>query len=291
MPTPRGRPKTPMLERLRVIYWSHQVLAASGVDTADGFETLIAKANGPIRIARGSWSRYLRGEISPQGAGDDASTQSLVMRLGKRYPGTAEIFHHPIWQLLKFEEWYSPTRLREMYLQLSAEVWHQFVATKKRPRGGYEPGAPHFWRTGSGILERVDDLKNLNGLDGIAASLIEARMEYLAQAKSGFLRCIEVAIVHLDHLSSDQAGRSRRVQSCRLLLEAYCLGFVLNCTQSSRANERETDAQDERVQQLGRAWMKRFHDHLAHLSASQEEVVRAWAKEIFALAGESCTVG
>ena len=287
MPISRGRPRTSLLERLRVIYWSHQVLAASGMGTADGFETLFAKANGPVRIARGSWSRYLRGEISPQGATDDASAQSLVARLGKRYPGTAEVFHHPIWQLLKFEEWYSPTQLREMYLQLSAQAWHQFVATKKRPRGGYEPGAPHFWRVGFGILERVDGLKNLSGLDGIAASLIEARMEYLAQAKSGFLKCIEVAIVHLDHLSSDQTGCSWRLHSCHLLLEAYCLGFALYCTQSSGVEERERDAQDERVQQLGRVWQKRFFDHLERLSPSHGEVARTWAREIFSLTAES----
>lgn len=258
-------------------------MAASGVDTADGFESLLAKANGSIRIGRGSWSRYLRGEISPQGAGDDASAPSLVTRLGKRYPGTAEVFHHPIWRLLKFEEWYSPTQLREMYLQLSAQAWHQFVATKKRLRGGYELGAPHFWRVGFGILERVDGLKNIRGLDGVAASLIEARMEYLAQAKSGFLMCTEVAIAHLGHLSSDQAGRSRRLQSCHLLLEAYCLGFAIYCTQSGETNERKRDAQDERVQQLGRAWQKRFFDHLERLSPSHGEVARTWAREIFAL--------
>lgn len=283
MPNPQGRPKTPLLERLRTIYWSYQVLAASGADTADRFETLFARANGPIRIARGSWSRYLRGEITPQGA-DDTGAQSLVKRLGKRYPGTTEVFHHPIWQLLNFEVFFSPEELRVMYLQLPAAAWHQFISGRRKAGGEWQPLNIYFWRPTYGTLERVERLRSLKGLDGVAASILEARLEYLAQEKMKFISCLEVASAQLRRMADAKEISFDQFKSCVLLIEAYCIGFAIRFAYSTEEIEQKNGDLGKRVVKLANDWKDRHVAHIQGQSNLKQARYRASAKEIIVLA-------
>lgn len=284
MPNPRGRPRTPLLERLRAIYWSHQVLAASGLDTADRIETSFSKANGPIRIARGSWSRYMRGEITPQGAAEGGNARSLVSRLGKRYPGTAEIFYHPIWQLLKLDEWYNPAQLREMYLQLPAQAWHQFVISKRTGDGRRLALELHFWRLPYSMSERIERLKSLRGIDGAAASLIEARMDLLAQTEDGFLSCLELALTQIQLVSDEDAIRSRRLKSCLLMLKAFCIAFAIRYSVAGEGDVKSRKEIEERVEKLRRSWRERAAEHTETLSDDRRQEFRAWEKDVVAVA-------
>lgn len=283
MPKPRGRPKKSLLERLRVIYWSHQVLAASGRSTADGFEKLFRRTDGAIWIPRGSWSRYLRGEISPQGAKDKDAT-SLVRRFDKRYPGTAPVFHHPVWQLLDFQQFYSPEALVTMYMRLPAAVWHQFVSTKQEAGGNLLPDDIHFWRSSRRPQERIERLNGLTDLDGVAAGIIEARMEYLGQSKTVFLSCLEASLSRL-HALGDDSGKQLRYKSCTMLMEAYCVGFVIQfCRPPLASVSGAGSIQDRQALKIWSAWTHRVQDHQSVLAPTFARQFHARAKEIISIA-------
>jgi hypothetical protein len=225
----------------------------------------------------------MRGEMSPQGAVEDINAQSLVSRLGKRYPGTAEIFYHPIWRLLKLDEWYSPAQLREMYLQLPAQAWHQFVVNKPAGDGRRQALDHHFWRLPYSVSERTERLRSQRGIDGSAASLIEARMDLLAQTEDGFLSCLALASTQLQFVSDEVAIRSPRYQSCLLMMQAFCIAFAIRYSVAGEGDAKSRKEIEERVERLRKSWRERAAEHTETLSDTRSQEFRAWEKDVVAL--------
>jgi hypothetical protein len=205
--------------------WSHHVFEASGATSVEEFELGYTNTIGKIYISRGLWARYMRGETLPQGAVSGRS-RTIIERLDLQYPGTADIFFHPVWDLLDFNRLLGPEQLLEKYLSLEEDIWLQFVACIDSINP-YQPATPAtFWPLNVHKAARKMRLAGLSGLDGIAACLIESRLGHLAQDEERFVTSMLVAASILQTLRSCEPFQSTRMRSALLLMEGVCIGYV-----------------------------------------------------------------
>lgn len=271
----RGRPKTPLLDRLRVVVWAHHVMHASGERAAEAFELRYANARGKIHLSRGLWSRYLRGETLPQSA-VARSDRSLVKRLDAEYPGTGEIFVHPVWRLLDFQELLGPDQLLLEYIHLGEAIWLQFVNFIEQPGISKPPLPGAFWSMHLKSVERKQRLSQLSGLDGLAACLIEGRMGFLSQAEERFVTSMLSARKYFNQLTNTEPFSYRRAQTVLLVMEAYCIAYLERvCIAASNNGDSYTLLKSK---QLGwrHDWGERCQAHTAKLSSSSFQTFKSW---------------
>lgn len=252
-------------------------MQASGALTAEEFELRYAKPTGKIRLSRGLWSRYLRGETLPQGAATGGG-RSLVDRLDKQYPDTRDVFFHPVWDLLDFENLLGPAQLREKYLCLHEDIWSQFVACQEKPN----PNAPStpltFWPLIQSESVRKMRLARLRGLDGLTACLIEARMGYLSQTEQRFVYSLAAAGQQLRKLSTELAFSSTRMQSALLVMEALCVAFVAKKTIDAPPSNEAHSALRSIARCWQWNWMDKYEAHLKTRSTSSKKSLQNWMK-------------
>ncbi len=198
-------------------------MAAAGAATAQEFESTLSGMLGRQRLSGGLWGRYLRGDVLPQGSAAKEG-QSLVMRIDRALPGTAATFYHPVWELLDFKKLLGPDQLRELYLQMGKDVWEGMVDLRPGDQPVLRSDAFHFWRRRKLEHYQSQKIRAMSVLDGIASSLIEARMAYFAQDRSDVLNSMSEAYIHLMRAEEDDTlFGSLRMQSVVLLLEGMWL--------------------------------------------------------------------
>lgn len=253
-------------------------MAVSGKKSAVDFEALFARSNSRIKLPQGSWSRYLRGEITPQGARNE-EVLSLVKRMDSRFPGTADVFQNPLWRLLDFNEWLSPQELKAMYVDMGEADIPEFIDPKC--------GAPadrlvhhfHFWRPSYSFNERRVRLQRRTGISGVAACLIEARMDYLGQDPASFLVCLKVALSHLQDL---EKYSSPKMKSAFLIMRGACAAYARSTLIDDGKNIRSSrhEALAREGSYLWKNWVLDYEDHLYRLPAKARDVLEAWRTEI-----------
>jgi hypothetical protein len=254
-------------------------MAASGALTAEEFELRYAKPTGKIHLSGGLWSRYLRGETLPQGATTHIHN-SLVNRLDTPYPGTKDIFLHPVWELLDFDQLLGPDQLLEKYRCLDEEIWTQFVDCQVKGNPN-EPSVPlAFWPLVQSEAARKARLQRLSGLDGIAACFIEARMGYLAQTEDRFVHSLLVAGRHFQRLAKLEPFLSPRMQSALLAMEAHGIAFVnkkmIDVPPGSEVHRQFRSS----ARSWSSDWIAKSKRHLKKLSPSSNRTLRDWLKTV-----------
>lgn len=201
-------------------------MVASGAVQADQFERLLSKSHPKLRLSSGLWPRYLRGDVLPQGALENAKS-SLIARLDRVYPGTAEIFNHPVWELFEFDQLIGPKRLRELYLTLSAETWTKFVNVTPSDEIFISKGREvPFWKLQWADAELQRRWATVGGLDAVASCLIEARMGYLSQNVVTFFNSILWAEEYLMRLARDPGFQYEKERMTLLLLRSMCFRLM-----------------------------------------------------------------
>lgn len=256
-------------------------MEASGAISAEEFELRYTKATGKVRMSRGLWSRYLRGETLPQSAASRRS-RSLIERLDFEYPGTGDIFFHPIWKLLDFTQLLGPEQLLKKYCLLDEEIWLQFVTCIEQVR----PEAPAipatFWSLNQSPAVRRMRLSQLSGLDGVTACLIESRMGHLSQVEDRFVTSLLIAGRHFQLLSTHTPFQSPRMQSALLAMEGHCVAYVEEITVAVRSSGDAHTLLRSKAREWQEKWIKRSKAHMATLSPSSLRAFRVWLKSAVA---------
>ncbi|WP_155831826.1 hypothetical protein [Hylemonella gracilis] len=267
------------MQRLRVIVWSHHVMVASGAVQADQFERLISKSHPKLRFSSGLWPRYLRGDVMPQGAQEQAKS-SLILRLDRIYPGTAEIFYHPIWELMDFDRLLGPQRLRELYLSMAPSIWSPFVDSSSdgdlaRLHADEEP----FWK----VHHKAEELDRLwsrvTGLDGVAVCLIEARMSYLGQTGMRFVHAMLGARTRLLSFGKDAGFQFPKQQSILVLLEAMCLRLI-ECLVVDRSGLAKNNDIARAIRHWQASAERRMNSHLESLPRPDRLALQMWSAQV-----------
>jgi hypothetical protein len=253
-------------------------MAASGLSTAEEFEIRFSKASGRIRLSSGLWSRYLRGEVIPQGA-ITKRARSLIERLDAEYLGTADIYRHPVWELLNFERLLGPEELKRIYLRLDKSIWKRFVVCGHDLLGSTAPELSMFWRFQRGEGGRTYWLKRIDGMDGLAACLIEARMGYLGQNEEVFFNSLKLGLEQCEKLRSLHAFASKRMQTILLLMEGICIGYLDRLVIQSPFSDDGHGDRRRASKNLLESWIKRHGKHKTTLSASSKAIFDRWTKE------------
>lgn len=252
-------------------------MQASGALSAEEFELRYTRATGKVRMSRGLWSRYLRGETLPQ-SGVSRGRRSLIERLDLEYPGTGDIFFHPVWKLLDFRQLLSPEQLLKKYCLLDEETWLQFVACieQLRPEAPAIPAT--FWSLNQSPAVRRMRLSQLSGLDGVTACLIEGRMGHLSQVEDRFVTSLLIAGRHFQVLSKHAPFQSTRMQSALLAMEGHCIGYVEGLTVAAQPCGPAHTQLRSKAREWQENWIKRCKAHMTTLSPSSLRAFRVWLK-------------
>lgn len=273
------------------------VQARSGQETAEEFEQLLNRRSKRTILTKGQWSRHLRGDVSPQGS-KSGTPNSLVDRIEQWYPGTKLTFHHPVWRLLDFEFLLGPRELQQIYLGMDEDVWEYFHFDQEFCEEGARPEDLFFWKPSLPDDElRMRILKDIDGFDGVAVGLIEARMAYLAQIPMEFVFFMKYAVNRLRSCPSTMpflAGSKGR--SILLTVEGIC---VLHTAQLLTHVARHPTEDLEILRKEGRqpqspkahaahmyeSWADRCLDHLRTLSPKALRTFQMWNGEVIRYQG------
>lgn len=277
-------------------------MAAGGMTSVEEVENGFSKSTRQIRLSSGLWARYMRGEVVPRGS-QSGSEESLVDRLDKEYPGTAAIFHHPLWELLDFDRLLGPAQLKQLLLRMGEDVWEPFVKLGTSRRPNRAKIVPSFWKRPMTVDSRQLAWKELDGLDAVAVYLIDARLGYLAQKEADFGRAMWETRCHLPGLLQSEPFQSwPRMVSALLVMEAMCIRLashlILKEPETHNFIDYDDDdddndpddrlAMDEEISHgdLCKAcrkwieeWSQRKAAHMRSLSTSSVAVFADWTKQ------------
>lgn len=223
----RGRPRTALVDRLRVSLWAHSVMHAMGAITIDDLEHKLATKH-RIRLSSGLWSRYLRGDVLPQGA-SGLIKGSLVQRLGLAYRTTTTVFAFPVWRYLPWSATVELERLRGDYLALGDTVAVHFVARVHACRERAFPERAAFWHMGKSMIDRHKAISTFDPWTRLVLWLMEAIMAYGAQQHERFVQCQLMACTELKALQRGVLSQSL-VHWTYLLMEGMCLDALVATT-------------------------------------------------------------
>jgi hypothetical protein len=227
-------------------------------------EALLRKSH-RLALASGLWSRYMRGEVVPQGA-LTASPTSLVARIAKVFPDTNEVFYTPLWDLLTWKPELDLNGLKSTYLALDEGVHVHFVA--RVGSAGERTAAKNgqFWHLKKTVANRRSVISGLGKWIGLVVYLLEARMSYAAQSIEAFVDCQLSACQILVDLSQEPQLQAKRLQGVMLLMEALCLdALLINVVAPQPTNENQRKERD-RCRAAMKDWRHRCGLHVASLS-------------------------
>lgn len=275
--TGRGRPKTPLIQRLRVIFWSHYVLGLSGSIQVNEFEQKLKPHSRKVRLSSGLWARYMRGEVLPQGT-QHGKRSALPERLDAVYPGGAKVFHSPLWELLDFNTVLGPQELKAMYLRLDKSVWTKFVSHPKSANPE-EVSASRYWTMRHDGKTLLENISKLPPFDALCVSLIEARMNYLRQEEAWFMACMFEARTVLHALTKHRDFLTFRMQVVLLTLEGLLVGHIrehLLAAPMFRESRRQVR---EYAMEFERRWAQESLSYCDQLPRSHQAVFKQWRSE------------
>lgn len=251
-------------------------MAMGGFDTAEDFEARIPALVPSVSLSRGLWSRYLRGEVIPQGGTADRRS-NLIQKLSGCYPAAAEVFYHPFWKLIDFRRLLSPDELRDMLLQMGMPVWRSFVDVVDIKGKDWQPDSSRFWNIECEATHQ--DLLEIPGWNGAAASLILTRMRYLAQDEVGFVNYLSVAQRHLLSLAGEEPYADKRMHSVLLVLEGLCLQHAYQLVMMSPCLLEESWELRREITKWSMKWSGRCQRHQRSLSDTARSLFIRWIDE------------
>jgi len=199
-------------------------MAASGAALVQEFEDHLKSRSRKVRLSNGLWARYMRGEVIPQGARGSGST-TLIERIEAIYPGTAAIFHSPLWELMEFDKVLDPYELKNMFLRLGEEAWTCFVDNYKS-LSTTAVAASRYWLVKASENELLAKLRKLGGFDGLCSCLILARLGYLKQEETLFVTCMHEARRILITIGHSAEFSPAKMQPAILLIEGLWLAHT-----------------------------------------------------------------
>lgn len=168
-PRPRGRPTKSPLSALRTQMWCAAVFQRAAVQSAHAIEELLypdqcGLVDGVYRRPE-KWDHYLAGRREPLGR----QGLSAVDVAEARFPGTAAVFHSPLWRALEHGTWTEleiVDALRELHIDIAN------VCTS-----GWDVVGPPIPRISACLDERrVEFLVETNCLDAVAALVLFVRL-------------------------------------------------------------------------------------------------------------------
>lgn len=254
-------------------------MAVSGAVQADQFEKLISKSRLDIHLSSGLWPRYLRGDVMPQGSLERHKT-NLVFRLERFRPATADIFYHPIWELFNFDKLLGPRELRTIYAGLNKSVWEPFMSHNINPDESPNFERSPFWKILHSPESLNEALSQIDGFDGVAVCLIEARMAYLAQDEDEFTIAMMAAYSHLDALAKNPEFEFPKLQSAFLVLQTMCLRFVGFLMPYLLVPPSSGDDMCELFQARYGDWNKKIRAHAKSLPRHAASQFAKWSNQV-----------
>lgn len=262
----RGRPKTFIVDRLRVSLWAHSVLLASGLKEVQELEALFDKTP-RLKLAKGLWSRYMRGEVLPQGSMDPDVETTLVDRVDAVFPRTADVFYAPFWSLLVWNPVADLDFLKELYLTLQDEVNVLFVARDELDGERKPTELDPFWYRHRSIETRRKLVGTLDVWEKLLVCLLEAKMSYLAQNVESFTDSQILACKVVQHLQEVPELQAKRLQGVLLIMEALCLDtLVMTIAAHTPLNDAQHRARVW-LQDTVKLWNLKRHAHAESLSS------------------------
>lgn len=278
-----GRPKMRLAHRFRVVAWSHFVKLHSG--KCKDIELVGWLSERGIELSLGLWSRYMRGEVSPQHSlSGDVMAKTLVKRIDDLVVDSASLFYHPLWDLLDFSQLLSPVELKFLSLKLEAGFWPLLVRDQPRLRNNEKPN--DFWYRGPLGDDWVSQLNPRSSavspvspvsLDALAMSMVHARMAYLAQDLVSLVKAHRVGCSIMKALPEHQLfNKQERMKSLLLWIEDSChahlKGAFRNITDRSQP---EGNAYEHKAALAGDHQL-RVEKHKKTLSKSSRETFARW---------------
>ncbi len=249
-------------------------MLASGAGQVGELEAVL-RGTHRLTLASGLWSRYMRGEVVPQGA-LTLSPTSLVARIAKVFPETDGAFYTPLWDLLPWMSELDLNWLKSTYLGLDESVHVHFVARVDidGERAATESGK--FWHLKKTLAARRAVNSEFERWDSLVICLLEARMGYAAQSMDVFVDCQLAACRILADLRKEPQLQAKRLQGVILLMEALCLdSLLINVVTPTPTNENQLKERD-RCRTAVKDWRDRCGAHVASLSKnSQAAFLRA----------------
>lgn len=168
-----GRPARTDLDSLQVQLWASEVEEESQLSAAE----LDLRYAPPSPRTKGKrvclWHKYRKGVTSPKDGGANDST-SIVAEIDRDFPGTADWYRHPFWDLVK-NKVHSMAELGTVYLGLEDATKNLLVIPRQRR------DLEHFWRSEFTAEELLSFLHRDPSLDAGAAILGLVKEGYLCQ--------------------------------------------------------------------------------------------------------------
>lgn len=281
---PKGRPKTKVIERLRTALWSNWVMAFSGATTSKEFEERVLRQKNSLTLSKGLWSRYLRGDIAPQGA-KDKSKRHLVYRLGKNCPDSVRIYDHAMWELLRFRSNMGPDEIKQIYFQFDESVWRSVLLLDEHPFSDAEIEQAQFWHRPCNSDNFIEICKEVPFCDVVALSLCEAQMAYLRQDELKFVSYIVFAGKAFAIFANRYAQENRRLAAIFLVLEGLCLEQALKMTTVELTSTTERTEDRARLFDWHQKWLSRCKLHSDALSPINQKLFLFWLKDVLNVSG------
>ena len=251
-------------------------MGMAGFEQADQFEDWCAELAKPIRLSRGLWGRYLRGDVIPQGA-REGLPHALVHRLNVHVHKSADCYYHPLWKLLDFEVMLGPVELKDMYLDLDDRYFEFTSYESKDLWEGTKVQELMFWRPPVEDDSRLEMLSDFEGIDGLAACLIEARMDFLAQKPVDFIGSLmQAARCSRAMKFPFPTPNTHRMLSVRLTIEGIFLHYGLQMLRTGpMTNEGSLDPR-EKLFRWCMNWNAQVQKHRLRLSHMEDKMFFRW---------------
>jgi hypothetical protein len=266
----RGRPRTPIVNRLRVSLWSQLVFLASGFDEVQELEALFDKTP-RLKLASGLWSRYMRGEVLPQGASDFLEKRNLIHRVAKLFPEPFEVFYAPFWNFLVWDPFVDLDLMKACYLTLDDGINVWFVARDEIDGERKATRYGQFWYHKRAIDARRKIVANVNAWDGLLICLLEAKMSFGAQDVEAFADSQMLACKTIEKLREVPEYQTKRLQGVFLTMEALCLDtLVRNLAAHTPLSKNQAQIR-ERVREMKKLWNTKCYEHAECLSKSSRQ--------------------
>lgn len=252
-------------------------MTASGSTLVQEFEESLKARSLKVQLSNGLWSRYMRGEVIPQGA-RGATGATLIERIEAIYPGTANSFHSPLWELMEFDRLLGPHELKDMFLRLSEETWTRFVANYKSASTA-AVAASRYWLARTSGEELLRNLSELKGFDGLSSCLIMARLGYLRQEEGLFVACMHEAREILDTIRRSAAFAAPKMQSVSLLIEGLWLAHAKHHLVTAPRVREDVHRLSDYTVRWEKEWETVTDDHAEALPRTSRAVFEKWREE------------
>lgn len=235
-------------------------------------ENRLAREKDPsFHMTKGLWSRYLRGEVSPQSAGIPQE-DSLVNRVERVFPGTRWVFQSPVWEYLEWNTVVDISRMRECYLMLGDESRACFVAKDDFEGKAGDSKVGKFWHLRKAPAVRRDLLSDFDHWDRLILSLLEAKMAYSAQNYEAFADSQLLACQTIAEMQSFTDIQLKHMHGIYLSMEALCLDALLINVVRPPANGPVQEELRSGCRNWVHEWLTRCESYLNSLSKSERVI-------------------